>query len=331
MQTPRTIRLEVSSNCQLRCPSCPMTTGHGDAAVGHGHLRLEDFKRLIDDNPRVREIEISNYGEVLLNPEFLPILQYAHEKRVSLRADNGVNLNFARPEALEGLVRYRLRSLTCSIDGATQATYEHYRVGGVLQKVLDNLAAINEFKNRYRSVYPRMAWQFVAFGHNEHEIEEARNMARQLGMEFRLKLNWDPTYDPVQRRDLVRSIAGSADREEYSREKGVPYMASLCLQLWRQPQINWDGKVLGCARNFWGDFGGNAFRDGLNTVLNSERLQYARQMLLGRVPPRSDIPCTSCDVYLSARGKKNPVISRFGRTKAAISSALFSLRERLQG
>src|SRR6516165_6479500 len=63
------------------------------------------------------------------------------------------------------------------------------------------------------------------------------------------------------------------------------------------PQINWDGKVLGCCVNHWGDFGGNAFRDGLTASVNTEQIQYARAMLLGHAPPREDIVCTRCHVY----------------------------------
>lgn len=37
------------------------------------------------------------------------------------------------------------------------------------------------------------------------------------------------------------------------------------------PQINWDGKLLGCCLNFWGDFGGNAFEQGLERILTSEK------------------------------------------------------------
>jgi hypothetical protein len=67
---------------------------------------------------------------------------------------------------------------------------------------------------------------------------------------------------------------------------------------------NWDGKVLGCCINTWIDFGGNAFRDGLTASLNTEQIQYAQAMLLGRAPPREDIPCTRCWSYqkMSERG-----------------------------
>jgi hypothetical protein len=83
-------------------------------------------------------------------------------------------------------------------------------------------------------------------------------------------------------------------------------MDHLCYQLWEEPQINWDGKILGCARNFWGDFGGNAFADGLGASLNTEQLSSAKQMLRGQRAALPNIPCSRCDVYLTrqAQGKR---------------------------
>ena len=49
-------------------------------------------------------------------------------------------------------------------------------------------------------------------------------------------------------------------------------MQEICHQLWDAPQINWDGKILGCCRNFWGDFGGNAFTEGLFQSVNSGQM-----------------------------------------------------------
>jgi hypothetical protein len=79
--------------------------------------------------------------------------------------------------------------------------------------------------------------------------------------------------------------------------------------LWDAPQINWDGKVLGCCRNIWGDFGReNAFADGLVRSINNEKIEYARGMLLGNKAAREDIPCTTCSIYLGmkAEGKWLP-------------------------
>ena len=70
---------------------------------------------------------------------------------------------------------------------------------------------------------------------------------------------------------------------------------------WVSPSFHvfphWDGRLLGCCRNFWGDFGANVFEAGLEASLSSEPMVYAKQMLQGQAPPRHDIPCTSCELY----------------------------------
>src|SRR3954454_8403614 len=91
---PERIRLEASSFCNLRCPACPTTTGEiHRSAVGGGFLKFENFRKLLDDNPRLKSVELSNWGEIFLNPQLLSILELAHQRGVVLIAENGVNLN----------------------------------------------------------------------------------------------------------------------------------------------------------------------------------------------------------------------------------------------
>jgi len=71
---PTKIRIEASSYCQLRCPLCPTKNKTIHSVVGKGFLKMRDFKRLLDENPWLRMIEISNYGEPFLNPELLEII-----------------------------------------------------------------------------------------------------------------------------------------------------------------------------------------------------------------------------------------------------------------
>ena len=302
---PTTIRVEASSFCQLRCPSCLTTTGAIDAAVGRGFLRLENFRDLVDRNPEVKRIELSNYGEVFLNPNLLDILEYADRKGVAITLGNGANLNHAKEDVLEGLVKHRVRFMTCSIDGDSPETYRKYRVRGDFDTVIHNVERINHYKRAYASEFPHLYWQFVVFGHNEHEIPLAREMAARLGMSFHAKISWDKKFSPIRDAAFVRAQTGeqAVTREEYERIHGKKYLSEICHPLWDEPQINWNGKVLGCCRNFWGDLGGEAFHEGLAESINREKMVYAREMLLGRKPARDDIPCTTCEMYYAMRDR----------------------------
>jgi MoaA/NifB/PqqE/SkfB family radical SAM enzyme len=302
---PTRARLEASSFCQLRCPSCPTTSGAIHPAIGSGRLRQEDFARFLDLNRSLESVELSNYGEVFLNPELPEILALAAARGVAITFDNGVNLNQARDEVLEALVLHDVRSLTCSIDGASPETYAIYRVRGDFDRVIAHVARINHFKQVHGSELPRLTWQFIVFGHNEHEIAAARAMALRLGMRFKTKISWDSKISPIRDRAAVLAETGrdAVTREEYEAAHGRKYLDAICHQLWDDPQVNWDGRLLGCCRNFWGDFGANAFAQDLASCLASEKMGYARAMLRGEAPARDDIPCTTCEMYIAMRDR----------------------------
>lgn len=307
---PKKIGIEASSFCQLSCPSCPNTSGAIHPVIGRGFLKADDFRKIIDGNPWISGIELSNYGEIFLNPHLPEMIEYAFMRRVDVSADNGVNLNDVKESVLKAVVRYRFRSMSCSIDGACNETYRIYRRGGNFDAVLGNIEKLNYYKAKFSSPWPRLRWQFVAFGHNEHEIPLARKLAGELNMSFHLKLSWDPHFSPVKDREMIRNETGAATREEYRQLHGVDYKQSLCRKLWDQPQINWDGRILGCPRNFWAEFGGNAFKDGLLHSINSERIRYARKMLRGKKGAVPDIPCSTCDIYLSMQQNKTWLVKQ---------------------
>ena len=295
----KSVQIDASSHCQLACPSCPTADGSTRPTLGAGHLSLAEFTALLEANPAIEDVELSNYGEMFLNPALPEILRAAFERGVVLHADNGANLNLLRAEALDALIRYRFRSLTVSIDGASPEAYAQYRRKGDFDRVIDNIRRINEEKRRHRTGFPILTWQFIVFGHNEHEIAAARKLAAELGMGFRAKLSWDDGVSPIQNRELVQLALRTphVTRSDHYAATGTAYLRSICYQLWRAPVLNWDGRVTGCCRNFWGDFGVNAFEAGLEPALASERFQYAKQMVMGRAEPRPDIPCATCDLY----------------------------------
>ncbi len=299
LMIPHKIRIDAASVCQLKCPACPTGIGTlGATVVGVGVLTLRRLRRILEGADWVKSIELSNWGEVFLNKQLAEILWYTEAQGIRISMSNGVNLNDATDAQLEAVVKHRVRHIACSIDGATQESYAQYRRGGNFDAVIRNIRRIVEFKRAYHSRYPELTWQFVVFGHNEYELPKARLLAQELGMEFQVKLSWDEAISPIVDVDFVKAETGLeyASRTEFSRETGRHYSRSPCLQLWNEPQINFDGAVLGCCVNTWSSFGDASERDLLE-VLRGPDISFTRQMLMGDVPPRDDTPCMRCDRF----------------------------------
>lgn len=292
-----TVRLELTSNCQLKCEACPTANGLTARHLGKGYLSVDNFAKFLELNDTVRQIELSNWGEPFLNKDFLSILKIADNNSITLNIDNGANLNYVHENVLEGIVKYKLNRLTCSIDGASNEVYAKYRKGGNLSNVLKNIKKINKLKEYYNTSFPHLTWQFIVFGHNQHETDLAQQLAYELNMDFKLRLNWKIDYSPAHKTEKLPVVS----REQYYNQNMRNYKRDICKQLWIKPQINWDGKILGCCNNYWKPFEGNAFEKDLLTLLNLPEIAYSRAMLLRNAPPKSTNPCVNCKKYLDLK------------------------------
>jgi len=299
------LSIDASTICQLKCPECSNTKGIiKNGIIGLGYLKLSDFKKLIHENPEIRNIELSNWGEIFLNPELVKILECSFQHGIKLSAGNGVNFNDVSEVVIESLVKYQFRYINFSIDGASQKSYGAYRVNGHYSRVISNIKKLNYYKKKYRSVLPKLSWQFIVFGHNEHEILAAKKLSDELNMVFVPKLNFS-SFSPVINTEQVKREAGlvAVSRTEYKKLTKKDYKRPCC-QFWHSPQVSWDGKVLGCCVNKWKSYG-NAFSDGLNPVLENDLYLKTLDVLRGFKTIDDSIPCYSCPTFKTI--EDNPI------------------------
>lgn len=319
------ILIDASSVCQLKCLDCIQSSGEF-GILKRGFLKFNDFKAFVDENPNFESIEISNRGEILLNPELKEIIEYAYFKNIRLTAKNGVNLNTATDDILEHLVKYKFNAMSVSIDGASNDTYKIYRRNGNFEQVISNIKKINDYKMLYKSNHPRLYWQFVLFGHTEHELPKAKKMAKELNMLFTPKYNAMPSYSPIKDKEFVKKETGMRAVSSQEHEQASDDICFLpCFQLWTSPQISVDGKLVGCCFNSWGDFG-NVFQNGLGNCVRSEKYRYAKKMILNKVGTRRDVPCSECRYY-----KKMTTLKRFKRKDMIVALLTQIVPETLKG
>jgi radical SAM protein with 4Fe4S-binding SPASM domain len=288
---PITISIEPTTSCNLRCPECP--SGLRAFTRPTGMLKEDLFTRIIDElSPTLTYLTFYFQGEPYLNPQFLSMVQYASTKRVyTATSTNGHYLNDdnARATVESGLDR-----LIISIDGTTQETYESYRVGGQLEKVIGAAENIVKWKRKLRSKTPHVVFQFLVVKPNEHEIGEVYKIAKRLSVD-QVVLKTAQIYDYQHGSPLI------PDNEKYSRYKKEAdgsyalknQMLNECWKMWHSCVITWDGKVVPCcfdkdASHVLGDLNTSTFRN----IWYSARYATFRQSLL---KSRSDIEiCKNC-------------------------------------
>lgn len=287
--------IDLCTKCQLSCICCSTSKGViRNGFVKEGYMSFDMFRHIVETNPELKEFEMSNWGEIFLNPLILDIFEFAYNKGIKLYCGNGTNFNYVPDSVLEGLVKYRIEYLNLSIDGTSQDVYVKYRRNGNYDRVISNIEKLNEFKKLYNSPYPKLSWQFIIFGHNEHQIASAKSECERLGMVFNPKMNHS-NFSPICDQEYVKLVTGLdySSREEYQKKAKKSYK-SPCYQCLFSPQINWNGDVLGCCVNKWGAFG-NVSQNTLREIMEGKKYQAMLNLLMGNPIDESIyLPCHEC-------------------------------------
>lgn len=292
MHRPVYLRIDACTICNLDCPACYMRL-ENSGTMGRGYLKAENLRYLLSNNNFIRRIELSNSGEAILNPELSQIIDIGKEYGLRFTLKNGINLNRISEGLLEHIVKSGIfTDISISIDGVSQGVYESYRRNGQIATVLNNIMIINQFKKRYHTELPRLKWQYIMFKHNGHEAEAAKAMADALGMKIQFKKSWN---SDAPKSDLPAESCQSVQEKKMARAPEL-LNSSTCRQMLFEPQVNFDGRLLGCCFIYKSDWGKNIFKDGFLESINSRDYRNAVKMLLGKSPDpaATGTPCASC-------------------------------------
>ncbi len=282
---PIALAVEPTTSCNLRCPECP--SGLRSFTRPTGMLSVALFNSVIDQlADRLIYLTFYFQGEPYLHPAFLPMVRYAADK--GIYTATSTNAHYLTDERARLTVESGLDRLIISIDGTSQQTYQSYRVGGSLEKVLDGTQNIIRWKKKLKSNKPHVVFQFLVVRPNEHQIPEVYQLAQQLGVN-EVKLKTAQIYDYQNGSDLIPV------QDKYSRYRKMPdgsyriknSLDNHCWRMWHSCVITWDGKVVPCcfdkdAHHILGDVSRESFKEVWNSAAYYEfrkRLIQSRKLI----------------------------------------------------
>ena len=202
---PVSISFEPTTSCNLRCPECP--SGLRAFSRPTGMLQKDFFTQTIDDiHKQLLYLIFYFQGEPYLNTSFLDMVKYASSK--GIYTATSTNAHYLTDEAARKTVESGLDRLIISIDGTTQEVYQQYRVGGNLGKVIEGAKNIVKWKKQLNSKTPFVFFQFLVVKPNEHQIEDIKRLAKEVGVDevrFKTAQVYDFENDP---NNLIPTIDG---------------------------------------------------------------------------------------------------------------------------
>lgn len=241
---PIALSFEPTTSCNLRCPECP--SGLRSFTRPTGMLEGDLFKRTMDEiGDELLYLIFYFQGEPYLHPQFLDMVHYASKK--GIYTATSTNAHYLTDSYAKKTVESGLDRLIISIDGTTQEVYQQYRVGGKLHKVIEGTKNILKWKKELKSQTPHVIFQFLVVQPNEHQIEEVKKLANELGVD-EVGLKTAQIYDYEEGDPLIPTIekysryAREADGKYRIKNKFVDH----CWKMWHSCVITWDGLVVPC-------------------------------------------------------------------------------------
>jgi radical SAM protein with 4Fe4S-binding SPASM domain len=174
------------------------------------------------------------------------MVSYASSK--GLYTATSTNAHFLTDEMAKKTVESGLDRLIISLDGTTQEVYEQYRREGNIEKVIEGARNIVKWKKELKSKTPFVFFQFLVVKPNEHQIEDVKRLAKEVGVDevrFKTAQVYDYENDPNQ------LIPENEKFSRYKKDKTGKHIAknklqNHCSKLWEANVITWDGMVVPC-------------------------------------------------------------------------------------
>jgi radical SAM protein with 4Fe4S-binding SPASM domain len=264
---PVIAQVEPANICNLSCPLC--LTSSITKSRKPAILPFVTFKQFIDEcGDYLLLLILWNWGEPFLNPDFIRMIAYAKARGIVVHTSTNGNVPLDDAQ-IEALVDSGLDSLVVAVDGASQETYEKYRQGGRLDRVILNIQNILRVRQAKGSTTPRINMRFVVMRHNETEVPEARSLARKLGVDFFTLKTVD--MHPDEGFDLDKTYAPKKTnyrRYEYDQDsftrKEKPFV---CMRPWKRVTLDAAGEVIACEYDYKNaySFGNISLQGTLNT------------------------------------------------------------------
>ena len=173
----RDIHLEITSKCQAKCPMCPRRINGGvlNPLINLSEIEIDTFKKWFSES-FVRQLNslfmCGNLGDPIIARDCLEIFDYLKQTNPNIHLSMHTNGSARDVDWWKRLAKLNVR-VVFGIDGLKD-THHLYRISTDWDKIIRNAQA-------FISEGGHAEWHMLVFQHNEHQIENCRNLSEELG------------------------------------------------------------------------------------------------------------------------------------------------------
>ncbi len=173
----RSFNIEITNRCTLACPECPRT-GNPWVTRDLVDLPVSVLERVFtpgrEEQFRGLRVNLCGaYGDCIYHPDFHAVLRFL--KHRGLKVSVETNGSHRKPQWWRRTCELLDEddAITFSVDGLAD-TNHLYRVNARWEDIVSAMKLCAERVT--------VSWKYIVFRHNEHQIEAAQALGRQLGV-----------------------------------------------------------------------------------------------------------------------------------------------------
>lgn len=311
---PSQLEIEITLKCNKACILCEHTYWHEKPE----ELTLDDFKRIVDQFPRLKWVNLTGEGDAFLNKDYIDMISYLKERDVCVYLVDSFDL--INEQRARRLIELGVNGIWVSIDAATKETYEKIKVGCSFERSINNLKTLVRLKKEMGSPIPELCFRYVVNSLNVEEMPEFIDLIASLGsreelgdgtiVEFVGLLKFKEVEN-YYLEDIPQDICNKTIKR--AEELGVYITfshATPCLQdirhcaAWSEPYIMMKGYVIPCcavlqsdSRDFLKKYSfGNLLDRPFAEIWDSKRYRDFRRLVCSDKGP-IPILCNGCRAY----------------------------------
>jgi MoaA/NifB/PqqE/SkfB family radical SAM enzyme len=241
----QSLELELTSRCNAACPQCPRENQHFLKDLDHKReITVENLKNWLPQqtlNNLKHIIFKGTFSEPLISKHFIDIIEWFKENSKSAKISINTNGSLRNKDFWKWLATSLPADskVTFAIDGL-EDTHSIYRINTDYNKIINNAKTFIENGGNAR-------WQFIIFKHNEHQIEQARSLSKELGFNHFFTMYSDRTVDNDFTRNYNSEKSITKNTEIKNIIENIIEKNIICQSLEKKEIfINWDGEVFPC-------------------------------------------------------------------------------------
>lgn len=242
--------IDVAGNCNIECPSCPR--GNMENLIPEGYMTASVYKQVLNklllELPLLMNIDLSAWGEPLLNPDLPKIIQMT-ETLVPCTVATNLQIS----DKLEDVIKAQPSQLLISTSGYGKS-YEVNHRGASWQIFFDNIHFLKELIDKYKPKTQITVLYHLYRNNQQQDMYNLRNLCLKLGLKCVTTWAYLNPYDKIldfcEGRDVGVQAQKVLDvlpwdlRSSLKLAKIEAQSPCLCQRIF--PIINWDLSVSLC-------------------------------------------------------------------------------------